>query len=71
MKPILKTVTQEFDHELKSITYAIVRNSKYNDIRIKVFENGNFVNEIDTKNISDAKKKVSLYSSKKICLFTY
>ena len=69
MKPILKTVTQEFKHELKSITYAIVENTIYKDIRLQIFENGNFVNEIDTKGLNDAKKKVSLYSSKKTCLF--
>jgi hypothetical protein len=57
MKSITKTVTQDFDHEKRSITYIIIKNPIYNDVRIQIFENGNFVNDVSCNNLNDAKKK--------------
>lgn len=69
MKPIVKNVIQEFKHELKTITYKIVKNELFNQIRVQIFEGDNYINEIECKNLNDAKKKVLKYSSLNICPF--
>lgn len=71
MKPIAKTVTQDFLHEKRSISYVIVKNPVYNDIRIKVFENGCFVNDVDCNSLNDAKEKVQRYIKLTVCPFYY
>lgn len=71
MNPILKTITQEFNKELKSITYAIIKNKLFNDIRIQIFENGNFVNEVDCNSLNDANSKVQRYIKLEVCPFYY
>ena len=53
MNPIPKTVTQDFAHEKRSISYIIVKNTIFNDIRIQIFENGNFVNDVYCKSLNE------------------
>jgi hypothetical protein len=57
MKSITKTVTQDFAHDKRSISYIIVKDTTYNDIRVQIFENGNFVNDVSCNNLNDEKKK--------------
>lgn len=64
-----KISVQEFKHELKTITYKIVKNELFNQIRVQIFEGDNYINEIECKNLNDAKKKVLKYSSLNICPF--
>lgn len=64
-----KTSVQELNHELKTITYKIVKNELFNQIRIQIFESSNFINEIECKSINDAKKKVLKYTSLNVCPF--
>lgn len=69
MKPIVKNVIQEFNHELKTITYKIIENIKFKQIRIQIFEGDNVINEIECKNINQANKKVLRYTSLSVCPF--
>lgn len=71
MNPIPKTVTQDFAHEKRSISYIIVKNTIFNDIRIQIFENGNFVNDVYCKSLNDAKKRVERYIKLTTCSFYY
>lgn len=71
MNPITKTVTQDFAHERRSISYIIVKNTISNDIRIQIFENGNFVNDVYCNSLNDAKKRVKRYIKLTTCPFYY
>lgn len=71
MNPITKTVTQDFSHEKRIISYTILKNPIYNDIRVQIFENGNFVNEVDCNSLNDAKKRVKRYIKLSVCPFYY
>jgi hypothetical protein len=71
MKSITKTVVQDFDHEKRSIAYIIIKNSIYNDVRIQIFESGNFVNDVSCNNLNDAKKRVQRYIKSTVCPFYY
>jgi hypothetical protein len=71
MKPIAKTVTQDFAHDKRSISYIIVKDTIYNDIRVQIFENGNFVNDVSCNNLNDAKKRVQRYIKSTVCPFYY
>jgi hypothetical protein len=69
MKPIAKTVTQEVRHELKQVTYIINKDNVFNQLRISIFVNGEFFNDVDAKNLTNAKDKVKRYTSQSLFLF--
>lgn len=71
MIPISKIVTQEFSHELKAISYIINTQNVAKQIRVSIYENDNFVNDVECKNLHDAKVKVQKYIKNKICPFYY
>ena len=47
----------------------IIKNDLFNQIRVQIFEGENYVNEVECKNLNDAKKKVLKYTSLTICPF--
>ena len=71
MNPIVKTVTQDFAHEKRVISYIIVKDNIYNDITVQIFENGNFVNSVECTTLNGAKQRVQRYIKLTVCPFYY
>lgn len=58
---------QEFNHQLKEVVYKLVLNSKYNQWRIQIFVDNEFINDYDVKSLESGKTKLKELSELRIC----